>query len=607
MTSPDIYNFIKGEENNYETQEIQVGDNWSWNMRDHIQMIFHLKNGMFYSGDNNYSRAFKNIMESTLNLAYWTEDLEVKDVTFFIENDQGRVLSFFVKKYHDEVYSHQHDLDKMFDEITESDLDYGGALVQRSSGKRPEVLKLKNVAFCDQTDLLGGPIGFKFHFSPDKLRSMAKSGWGEESNGATISLEELAMLASNTKDGGGRNDAHENKVPGKTVEVYIVRGNLPEAYLMDNDNMEDHYNQIHVVAFYTDEKKKKQGVTLYRKKEDEGNLKFFTSEEVEDRALGRGVGERLLHPQVWTNFLTIHKMRMLEAGAKTPLYTDDESFTQKNKVQDMENLEVMTIAEGRSVGLIPTVSPANVQLYDKSVNEWYEQAQLEGSAFDPLMGKEGPSGTTFRGQERVVQQGKGAHDRRRGQRAKFIEEIYRDWIIPDIKREILKGAKFMATLSSDELTWVADQLVTNRVNRRIAKAMIDGKMVTEEEKQAFEQIERDTMVKKGNKYLLEILKDEFKDIELKMGINVAGKQKDLVGLNDKVLSIFQFAFTNPEAFQQSMQIPYLANAFQDILEYSGLNQSDFLSLSSPAKQAPQQAQAPQQQQTPSLLPSQPAV
>ena len=49
--------------------------------------------------------------------------------------------------------------------------------------------------------------------------------------------------------------------------------------------------------------------------------------------------------------------------------------------------------------------------------------------------------------------------------------------------------------------------------------------------------------------MLEILKDEFKNIDIKMGINVAGKQKDLVNLSDKLLSIFQFIFANPQGFQ----------------------------------------------------------
>ncbi len=580
--SPSIYDYVKGEENKFETEEIQVGDNWFWSFRKHVQLIFHLKNGVFFTGENNWLRAFKNIMEPILNLSYWTEDIEVKDVVFFIEETEGKALSFLLKKYHDEVYTREHDLDTYFDELTESDLDYGGVITQKGV-EIPEVLPLNSIAFCDQTDILGGPLAFKHFFSPDKLRSMSKFGWGEEKNGATISLEELSILASNEKEPIGSNNKKQNKVPGKTIEVYVMRGNFPEHYLEDNDNMEYFCNQIQVIAFYTTKDAIKQGVTLYRKKEEEGNMKFFTSKKVYQRALGRGVGEAILPNQIWTNFLTIHKTNMLEAASKVPLYTDDPSYTTKNKIQDMENLEITTIEDGKRIFQVPTAAPTNIQLYENEINSWYEHGQLVGSAQDPILGKEGASGTTFRGQERSVAQGKGIHDRRRGQRAKFIEEIYRDWIIPDIKKEVVKGKKFLSTLSTEELTWVADQMATKLTNEKIKNITLDtGNVPSKEEQSLITETFKKDILKKGNKHLLEILKGEFEDIEIRMGINIAGKQKDLAGLSDKLLSIFQDIFAKemaaPGSFSRMMQNPAMAKSFENLLEFGGMSIADFSSF-----------------------------
>lgn len=593
MGNPSIYSYVKGEETRFESDKIRLGDNWDWNLRDHVQIIFHLKNGVFYTGENNWIRAFKNIMDPMLNLSYWAEDLEAKDVVFFIENQQGRVLSFLVKKYHDEVFVRKHNLDTLFDDITESDLDYGGVLVQKTDSPRPEVLELQSIAFCDQTDMLGGPLAFKHYFSPDKLRGMSKFGWGDKKNGATISLEELITLAQPEKAPAAMVDTKNNKVPGKTIEVYIIRGNMPVHYLEDNDEIDKHVNQIQIIAYYTAKDGKREGVTLFRQEEDEGNIKFHTSKKVHGRALGRGAGEGLLHPQVWTNFLTIHKMALLEAASKVPLYTDDEGYTQRNKIQDMENLEITTVAEGKKIAQVPTAAPANIQLLQQSVNEWLEHGQLGASAFDPLLGKEANSGTTFRGQERVVQQGRGLHERRRGQRAKFIEEIYRDWILSDIKKEITKGTKFLATLTTEEMKWVSEQLAENYVRQRTMEFLLgdsfDPMLMPDKEMLRQEFLEQ--LSKRGNKFLLEILGDEFEDVEIKMGINIAGKQKDLAGLSDKILSIFQTAFANPQGFMQTMQIPGMAAAFQNILEYGGINGVDFAALATMPPPQPQPTEA----------------
>lgn len=595
MMEPTIYQYIKGQEADFISEEIQVGDNWTFNFRNHVQMIFHLKNGMFFTGSNSWTtqmRAFKNIMEPILNLAYWSEDIEVKDVVFYIEEQYGKALSFLIKKYHDEIYAKQHNLDELFDEITESDLDYGGALVQKSKNGA-EVLQLTKIAFCDQTDILGGPIGFKFFFSPDKLRSMEKQGWGKESNGATVSIEDLIVLADDEKPSDSISK-QDNKVTGKSIEVYIVHGALPEAYLKDNDNFSKWYGQVHIVAFYTTSNGKQQGVTLYRKTETDDSLMFQTTKKIPGRALGRGQGEMLLHPQVWTNFLEIHKTKMLEAGAKSPLWTDDENFENENQIQEQDNLVVNKVAKGTRIGLIPTIDQNKVVIYENSINSWYEHAQLEGSAFDPIMGKQPVSGTTFRGQERNVAQGRGLHDRRRGQRAKFIEELYRKVFIPDMVKELINGKKFLATLTQKEMEWVAENLSEATANRQQIDQLLSG-TIPEDIALLKSQI-KTNFYKQGNKQLFEVLKGELDGIELKIGIDVAGKQKDLAGMTDKILSIFQFVFANPQGFQQAMQIPGMSNAFDDILEFSGISPADFSSMTTPMPSPlqPQQPQATQQ-------------
>jgi len=609
IPAPTIYAYIKAEEINFEADEVQLGDNWFWNMRRHVQLIFHLKNSIFFRGLNNWLRAFKNIMEPILNLAYWTEDIEVKDVVFYIESKQNKVLSFLIKKYHDEVYTREHNIDALLDDITKSDIDYGGVLVQKGV-ERPEVIQLNSIAFADQTEMDGGPIGQKFYLSPSKLMEMGKFGWGDTANGATMDLKELITLASYQKDAIGTLSDRINQVPGKAIEIYIVRGDMPEHYLEDNDNMEDYVSQVQIVAFYKNNKEVMEGVTLYKKK-DKGKLKFFASEEVFGRALGRGTGEALMHPQVWTNFLTIHKMGLLEAASKVILQTDDEAYTNRNQgLKDMENLEVTVTEDGKQITQVPTAAVNNIQLYENDVDKWFEHAQFSGAAFDPILGKEAVSGTTFRGQERTVAQGRGFHDRRRGKRAKFIEEIYRDWIIPDIVREITGGKEFMATLDSDDLIWVADQLVANLVSKEITEKVLNGELPpTQEERVAMKQLLKDDFLKQGSRFSLKILKDEFRGIKVKIGINVANKQKDLAGLSDKVFSIFQFVFQNPQAFAQAMQVPALAKSFENILELSGMSIGDFSTLLKAPEgglQPPVEATQPAAPSTPSasLIPQQ---
>ena len=391
MKEATIFKYIEAQESEYKTQETQLGDNWQFKMRDHIQLIYHLKNSQYFTGDNDWMRPFKNIMEPIIELANWTEDIEVKDIIFYLEGEDNRALTFLLKKYHDEVYVRKYNVDEFIDEITESDNTYGGVIVQDTKKGVPEVMPLIKIAFCDQTDIVGGVIGFKSFFTPDGLRKMSDKGWGDESKGASITIEELIVLAEQEKE--TVQDQMKNTTTGKVIEVYIVKGTLPDYYIDENKPTDEDdskwISQVQVVAFYTDSKNKRIGVKLYVAEEKEPSLMFFTASPVDNRGLGRGEGEKMLHSQIWTNWLSIHKHKFYEAASKVPLVTDDEGFSNKNKIQDMENLEVTTIAQGSMIQAIQTASPANIQLLRDGVDEWMEYAQFAGGSTRPIDRKGG--------------------------------------------------------------------------------------------------------------------------------------------------------------------------------------------------------------------------
>ena len=166
-------------------------------------------------------------------------------------------------------------------------------------------------------------------------------------------------------------------------------------------------------------------------------------------------------------------------------------------------------------------------------------------------------------------------------------------------KEILKGKEFLATLTADEMLWVVDSLATNAWNSHVVDRVLGNKMdFAEGEHELFIDQWKKDFSKKGNKHLLGILEDEFRGVEIKIGINIAGKQKDLSGLSDKILSVFQFALTNPIP-------PHLVKPFNDILEYGGISPADFSSVSSMTQMPQNQQMQPSPVQPKSLQLNQP--
>lgn len=597
----DIFEFITTEENIYNTQPIPVVEGWEWNMREHINTSTLYKNSQLVSGKNKGTineKPVKNIVRPILNLRYRAEDIEMKDITLYVDDPDKYYLSFLIKKYHDDVFVVENDLDTFFDKVKESKIDYGGGLIKDVGEAKPEFVPLQSIAFCDQTDILSGPIGLKHYYSPDQLKEMEDKGWGDTKNGATISIDDLILLAQDEKITDDKQQ-REVDTPGKYIELYEVHGSFPENFYDEDGKETEYFRQMHIVGFYTNPEGVKVGVTLFKSKEKESPFKFVTSEEIYSRALGWGGVEELFEPQIWTNYDMIRMKDMLDAASKTVLKTNDPSVAAKhpNGLKGVDNLEIIELGENGDLGQLDTF-PRNISLFERSVNQWEEHAQRMGAATDPLLGESPAAGTPFRLQERVVLEGKGLHEYRRGKYAKWIEEVYKDWIIPYIAKEVTKGTKFLSELSPDEMEKVADSLVEKRLNDIKIKAIMNGQVFDPLLEDGFrEQIKEDFM-KGGNERFIEILKDELKDAPLKVKVNVIGKQKDLAGMTDKLTNILRdvMGTYNPQTGTFAiLEDPTMSKLFNQIIEASGL--SPITWGGKKRQEAPQQAlNAPQQAQ-----------
>ena len=570
----DIFEYITTQEGLYK-KTIQINDVWDWGMREHIEDRSIYKNSNI-RGDKKKGTInevpIKNIMRPILNLKYRAEDIDVKDITLYIDDPELYHLSFLVKKYHDDVYVLENDLDTFFDQVKESKIDLGGGLAKNIGKGKPEYVPLESIAFCDQSSIMNAPIGLLHKYSPAQLKEFEKKGWGNKDNGATTTIDELITIVANDK----------GDIPGPDIKVYEVHGVLPNEYLDDQRQDQDEYKQqFQVVTFYKDEKGNRQGLILYRK-ESKNPFKMVTTEEIFNRSLGWGGIEELMESQVWVNYDEVVKKDFLDSASKTIIVTDDPTIVAKHPsgMKDMDNLEFLELQEGKTAKVLDTY-PRNIALFEQSVVEWQEHAKDLGSAPDALQGKQPPSGTPFRLEERVVQEGKGIHEYRRGKYAKWIEEVYRDWIIPYIAKKITEGTKFLAELSLDELQMVAESVSIVERNKMVKKKVLEGRIVTQEEADAHQLLAKENFMKGGTKQFIEILKDELKDMPIKIKINVAGKQNDLGLMADKITNIFRQIFANPEGFMQVMAIPGAAKSFNAMLEYSGMSPMDFSFVSSP--------------------------
>lgn len=585
----DIYELCKTEQTAFQTRGVAVTDGWEWSMYNHCKYSLLMKNSQFPMTQTKMGeRPNKNIIRPILNVAYRSEGFDVKDIEPFVNDVDNYYKSLLVRKKHHK-WARANDLDTAIDESVETYVDYGGVLVKKSKNARPEIISWQQVAFCDQTDILSGTIALKHSYSIDQLKDTIKDlGWYEEAVNSVITNARTVKANSQS-----HND--EQKVPDKHVEVFEVHGTFPEDWLKKDETQYSDYNakldadkfskQLHIITYKTDEKGVKTGVCLFKGPEPVSIFKFLKRDPIFGRALGFGGVEELFEAQIWTNNSMIHMQEMLKQASKIIYQTADTGFTTRNNTKNAQNGEVFVHEENMPATLMNNQA-INLPSFEKAVIDWEVHARTTGSAQDAQLGTSPSSGTPFALQNLVVQTGQSLHKYRQGKIATFWGEIYRDWILPDFVEELNRGDKWVDDLSVEELQGLVENVMNNSFNDYVKKLVLSDNIVDPEQiALQKDQFKKDFM--KNSRKFLELVKGELKSIPIDVEVNIAGKQKDLSGMVDKLTEIWKTIFANPQGFVQTMQIPGASKAFGEMLEFSGLNQMDFSNVQLPVNQPTQ--------------------
>lgn len=581
-----VFEYITTEENNFKTARVPLTRSKDWNFPDHIERCTNVANGWFHQGSNdiNNGRPYDDLVTPILEVAFRSEGFDVKDIEPYVNDEDNYYKSFSVRKYHPQ-WARKNSLDTFIDDLVETSIIYGLALVKNVNNVRPEVVDLKTIAFCDQTDILAGPICIKHQYTPSEINEF-RGKWNNDAIDMAIALALSEKEVSTAGD-------QKVKTPGKYIEAYELRGNLPESWIKDGGSPTEYTPQMHVVCYYNDNKGNKCGITLYKgiDKPLTDNFKALKIDRIRSkgRACGKATVETLFQPQVWNNYSAIKIKEMLDAAALMLLQTTDQSFKGKNKVSDLKNNTVMVTEDGTTLNPVQ-IQAQNMTAFTNHQVKLQEDARILGSASEASLGTNPTSGTPLGTTEIVTQQGQGVHEYRQGKITTFVAELYLDWILGYLVDEMNSGKTFLEELSVDELAEVAENVSVQASNQWIWERLAEtGEFPIEEERQVRKDAEKQGFLKKGSKHFIEALKDELKTLPVDVFINIKGKQKDMVHAADSITKILIPLIQNPDAYRNSG----VGKVFNELLENAGFSPVNFAEIT---KELPQQTNSQPQAQ-----------
>jgi len=583
MENQTVFDYIKTQENLWKTERIPLTKSKSWNMNEHIERCTNVANAWYHDGQNDGLRPYDDLVTPIIDVAFRSEGFDVKDIVPFVDDIHNSHKSFLVKKFHPD-WATKNQLDTFIDDVVETSIIYDLVIVKDVQSVRPEVVDLKTLAFCDQTDVLASPLCIRHQMTVADLIEY-KGKWNDEAIDMAIAMAQYEKV-NNTS---GEQVA---KTPGKYIDVYELVGNMPETWIKEDGEQYKYVPQRHYVCFYNSPEKEKIGLTLFSGIDKPINETFFALKidrvRSKGRACGRSIVERLFEPQVWNNYSAI-KIKKLLDSAFNLIITDSQELGNQ-KLTELKSNTILKQAKGDNTQRFNS-DLSNLAGFQNYQNDQRNNARLLGSASEGALGVNPSSGTPFALQELIVNEGEGIHQYRQGKIATFFADtLYPKLILPYLVKEMNSGKTFSEELSLDEITEIAKIVSSNTVEDKIGEKILEtGIVPTNEEKELVKQTLMSDIISGKSKMFsngrgfMEIVKGEIGDIPMKVKINVAGKQKYLARDADKLSKLISMVIANPQAFAS---IPGLAKSFNQLIESSGMNPIDFTSIIQGVQQVP---------------------
>lgn len=527
--------------------------------KDVIRTIEYYTSSQYESGNRDElgrEKPFYNVCNYRVTTAKTATDLDVKDIRFEPDSLKFSTQAMLINK---ELYKwmKENNFSKTLNEMGYTRPKYGGVLVKKNKVDGELEIGLvdwTNVEF-DPSDVVGGAIIETFWLQPSELA--ANTEWDN--------VQEVLQA---------HNKANRNK-PAK-VEVKEISGEFPESMYPDNESNPDYIDngKYARMCFYIAVVGNKKYM-LYYEYEKEIRYKYLPWEAV-GKGLGRGIVEDGFEAQVWQNDAMISMKNAMELSGKVVLGTDSSKIS-GNVITGVDNGHIFQFEPGRTLTSL-NLSASSLPQFQNIIDLWSQQYDRSASTFDSNTGEAPTAGTPYSQTALLNQVANSPFEYRREEWGIFLNEILNEWILPEVKKRIMKEHTIVADYDDDELDMIDEAIANTHVNN----IMFDKMMEFDIEKPETaptpqDQIDmtgavRSSLSKHGKKREVEI-PAKFLDVDGNLSCNITGELKNKAVILQSMDSIFKTVIStfNPNTGQYgALQDPVLSKLFGQIVEMSGI-------------------------------------
>lgn len=353
------------------------------------------------------------------------------------------------------------------------------------------------------------------------------------------------------------------------IKLYEIHGNLPLSYITGKDKDEDEYaQQMHVISFVESKQKGEyDDFTLIAGREEQDPYMLTSLLPSTDGSISLHGSVKNLFNAQWMMNHTVKSIKdQLDIASKMFFQTADKNYVGRNVISALEQGDIMVHAENMPL------TQANNSSHDITIQQSFAQmwkglaGEINGVS-EQMMGTTPPSGTAWKQVEAMLQESHSLFELMTENKALYIEQMLRRFVIPFLKKQMDNKDEVVAVLDEHGIAqidsmYVPRQAVRNynkRVKEEISGMMDGGAAPMPFDPMAEEAAVKENLAPLGNRRFFspdalneKTWKESLKDLEWELEVNISGEASDkqtvLTTLSTALQAVANPAYANnPQA------------------------------------------------------------
>lgn len=547
---------------NYDHGKAELTTGLTFSVKQRIKSTLYYSNSSYLNGNLDElgrEKPFYNNTNSNLKVTKTATDLDTKDIVPEADDSMNYGKSFVLSK---DIYQWMKtsNFKSTLNDMNEARVRYGGILAKKckKDGKlKIEVPEWKNLV-VDHDDIMANPI--------DEIHP-------------NMSISELSKYSDVWNVDDALKWARKYKV--RKVIVHEVRGYFPEVWADPAAKKSKEYTyQYHAIAEVKGKK-----FCLYAENNSEEVYRYCAriKRPGAENSLGVGVPEESEQAQVAINNVILKMNSAMELSTKVVSQSASRRLKGRNLLNEVENGTILETDANAPITQVPLAPSGGFSQFQEALTMWVDQAKSATATYDAVRGEDAPSGTPFRLQALNYQAGQSQFQQEQEDFGNFVTDLFNDWVIPEISAHLNSEHILSHDFTAEELQEIDRNYAVAQANAEAKRRILSGKIVTGEEYDSFIDQYKDFIRQTKTHRFLEIPKDFYKDIQLKVTINITGEQKNKAAMLESISNIITLYSTNPNLTQD----PVLSQLFYKLVELSGCGISPVQLMAAAQMQKPQ--------------------